>query len=45
MPTANYVAIIWHEGDVHGDVCGDNLCCSSWGYCGLGPEFCGAGYA
>jgi hypothetical protein len=28
-----------------GDVCGDNLCCSSWGYCGLGPEFCGAGYA
>ncbi|KAJ1960430.1 hypothetical protein IWQ62_004238 [Dispira parvispora] len=23
--------------------CPANLCCSQYGYCGVGPEFCGAG--
>ncbi|KAL6600625.1 hypothetical protein ACP70R_045425 [Stipagrostis hirtigluma subsp. patula] len=24
-------------------LCPDNQCCSKWGYCGLGPLYCGAG--
>ena len=24
-------------------LCADGLCCSKWGFCGLGPQFCGKG--
>jgi len=29
-------------GDLIGG-CGPGFCCSEWGYCGTGPEYCGSG--
>ncbi|KAF8701357.1 hypothetical protein HU200_033687 [Digitaria exilis] len=26
-----------------GAVCANNLCCSQYGYCGLGGDYCGSG--
>ncbi|CAL4997778.1 unnamed protein product [Urochloa decumbens] len=43
-----YAGLITHAqptcgSEAGGAICSNNLCCSQYGYCGLGGDYCGTG--
>ena len=45
VPITHNLSPIGQCGGSSGFGCGPGLCCSTWGYCGKGPSYCGDGGA